>query len=314
VRSWSCHPVLLAAAAAGGAALGACQVDVPKGFQAPLTLGGQTVPAQVLAHGERAYLLYCRACHGEAGDGKGPSAPGLRPPPRDFTLGTFKFAAVAGGGLPADEDLVRIVRSGLTGTAMRAWDGVPEADLAAIIQYLKTFSPRWRSEPAGAPIAIPADPWRGREVAGTERGRALYHGLAQCSSCHPAYASKPESAAYAEALTGSATTEFRDDPYGAVLKESDFGVKLLPPDFTRSELRSVRADHELDDLFRVIASGVGGTAMPTWSGALPDEDLWALAHYVESLRTLRGLEAPRRLLEANLKADQGWKPPVEERK
>jgi mono/diheme cytochrome c family protein len=297
-------------AVAAALLLVACQVDVPKGFEAPLELGGQKVPASVLAHGERAYLLYCRACHGVAGDGKGPSAPGLRPPPRDFTLGIFKFAAVAGGALPSDEDLVRIVRNGLGGTAMLGWDGVPEADLRAILQYLKTFSPRWRTETPGAPIVAPPDPWILREGAAVARGRALYHGLAQCSSCHPAYASKAESSAFSVALTGSPTTDFRDDPYGATLKESDFGVKILPPDFTRSELRSVRPDHELEDLFRVIAAGVGGTAMPTWSGALPDEDLWALAHYVHSLRALRGSQAPRRLLEANLKADQGWAVPA----
>jgi len=306
----ACRPNLLIAVAAAGALAG-CQADVPRGFQAPLTLGGQVVPAEVLAHGERAYLLYCRACHGEAGDGKGTSAPGLRPPPRDFTLGIFKFAAVAGGALPADEDLIRIVRSGLHGTAMLAWDGVPETDLHAIVQYLKTFSPRWKTEQAGTPIAIPPDPWRGREPAGAARGRALYHGLAQCSSCHPAYASKAESAAYAQTLTGTATTDFRDDPYGAVLKESDFGVKILPPDFTRGDLRSVRPDHEGEDLFRIIASGVGGTAMPTWSGALPDEDLWALAHYVASLRALRGSEAPRAMLQANLKADLEFHPAPE---
>ena len=42
--------------------------------------------------------------------------------------------------------------------------------------------------------------------------------------------------------------------YGAELKESDYGVKLLPPDFLRTELRSVRADHRLEDLYRGLIS------------------------------------------------------------
>lgn len=289
--------------------LAACTSTEPHGFSAPRTLGGLTVSAEVLSRGERAYLLYCRACHGEKGDGKGPAAPGLRPPPRDFTLGTFKFGAVAGGALPSDADLLRIVRGGLHGTAMRAWDGVPEPQLLAILQYLKTFSPRWSSEAPGEPIVPPPDPWSGREAAAVERGRALYHGLAQCSSCHPSYASKAESFAYQRALTGSGSADFRDDPYGAVLKESDYGVKLLPPDFTRSDLRSIRQGHELQDLYRVVASGVGGTAMPTWQGALPAEDVWALAHYVRSLVALRGSDAPRRMTAAHLAADRTWKAP-----
>jgi mono/diheme cytochrome c family protein len=140
------------------------------------------------------------------------------------------------------------------------------------------------------------------------RGRALYHGLAQCSSCHPSYLSKEGIDQVTRQLTGNPATDFRDDLYGSALKESDYGVKLLPPDFTRSELRSVRADHRLEDLYRIIASGVGGTAMPTWRGALPEEDLWALAHYVDSLVAMRGTEEPRRMLEANLRADAQWKP------
>ncbi|HET6924082.1 MAG TPA: cytochrome c, partial [Anaeromyxobacteraceae bacterium] len=134
------------------------------------------------------------------------------------------------------------------------------------------------------------------------------HGLAQCTACHPSYLSKRGIDEASRLLTGKGVADFRDDMYGSVLKESDYGVKLLPPDFTRFKLRSVRAEHRGEDLYRVIASGVGGTAMPTWSGGLPESDLWALAHYVESLVALQGSEEPRRMLEANLRADAAWQP------
>ena len=287
----------------------ACKGYRTHGFTQDQKLGGKVVPAQMLTEGERSYALYCRACHGDKGDGKGPAAAGLRPPPRDFTLGEFKFAAVPGGTMPNDDDLVRIVRSGLHGTAMRAWDGVPEKNLQEIIQYVKTFSPRWKDEAPGEPIVPTADPWRGREADGVVRGRKVYHGLAQCLSCHPSYESKAFISEASKELTGNATPEFRDDMYGSVLKESDYGVKLLPPDFTRSELRSIRPEHRMEDLYRVVASGVGGTAMPTWRGALPEEDLWALVHFVDSLVALKGTDAPRRLLERNEAEDAGWKPP-----
>lgn len=277
-------------------------------FRQPITLGGKVVPAEVLTRGERAFATYCRPCHGDRGDGKGPAAKGLRPPPRDFTQGAFKFAAVAGGSLPNDDDLRRIVRSGLHGTAMRAWDGIPEKELDAVLQYIKTFSPRWKEEAPGEVIRPTPDPWAGKEAEGAARGRALYHGLAQCISCHPSYVPKQGIDEASRQLTGNPVSDFRDDMYGSALKESDYGVMLLPPDFTRSDLRSVRADHQLEDLYRVIASGVGGTAMPTWRGALPEADLWALAHYVSSLLALRGTETPRRTLEANLRADLQWRP------
>lgn len=298
--------LLLACCAAG------CKGYRTQGFEEPQKLGGKSVPAQVLTRGERSYALYCRACHGEKGDGKGPAAKGMRPPPRDFTLGMFKFAAVPGGTLPHDDDLERIVRSGLHGTAMLAWDGVPKENLADIIQYIKTFSSRWKDEEPGEAIRPTPDPWKGREGDAVARGQKVYHGLAQCLSCHPSYAPKVFIFEASKALTGSPTTDFRQDMYGSELTESDFGVKLLPPDFTRSELRSIRPDHRMEDLYRVIASGVGGTAMPTWHGALPEEDLWALAHFVGGLVALKDTDAARQLFEDAKAADAKWTPPKPE--
>lgn len=287
------------------AACVACTVGPPTGgFAEPQSLGGKSVPAELLTQGQRAYAVYCRACHGDHGDGKGPAASGLRPPPRDFTLGVFKFAAVPGGALPNDDDLRRIVRSGLHGTAMRAWDGIPAPELEAVVQYLKTFSTRWREEEPGEPILPTPNPWRGRDREAAVRGRDLYHGLAQCTACHPAYLSRREIGEASRRLTGSAPGDFRDDMYGAVAKKSDYGVLILPPDFTRADLRSIRPDHRLEDLYRVIASGVGGTAMPTWRDSLPEEDLWALVHYVDRLVALKDTDEPRRRLEANLAADR----------
>jgi mono/diheme cytochrome c family protein len=275
----------------------ACKEYRPGGFREPLALGGKTVPADVLTLGEQAYVQYCRACHGDEGDGKGPAALGLRPPPRDFTQGTFKFGAVQGGELPNDDDLERIIRSGLHGTAMLPWDGVPEHKVQAIIQYIKTFSPRWKEEEPGEPIRPTPDPWKGREADAVARGRLVYHGLAQCQSCHPAFAPRDYIRRAAKELTGSESVEFREDLYGSMLTDSEFGVKILPPDFTRSKLRSIRPDHRREDLYRVIASGVGGTAMPTWKGSLPEEDVWAMVHFVDSLVALQGTEEGRQLRE-----------------
>jgi hypothetical protein len=282
-------------------------------FQQPVKLGGKEVPPEVLTLGERSYVQYCRACHGDKGDGKGPAAMGLRPPPRDFTQGTFKFGAVQGGELPNDEDLERIIRSGLHGTAMLAWDGVPQHKVLAIIQYIKTFSPRWKDEEPGEPIRPTPDPWKGREAEGVARGRLVYHGLAQCHSCHPAFASKAFIQRATKEQTGSSSVEFRDDMYGSMLTDSEFGVKILPPDFTRSELRSIRPDHRREDLYRVIASGVGGTAMPTWQGSLPEEELWAMVHFVDSLVALKGTDAARQLGEENRAGEEDGAPPKSRR-
>jgi mono/diheme cytochrome c family protein len=268
---------------AGALLLAGCSSPA-KRFHKAMVLGGKKVSARALTNGAEQFEIYCSACHGVKGDGKGPASIGLRPPPRDFHLGKFKFAAVSSGQLPNDEDLMRIVRGGLHGTAMLPWSDVPDKDIFDILQYIKTLSPRWADSKPGEPIVPSPDPWGPEKKAeAVTRGMKLYHGFAQCLLCHPAYA--PASDVNAASLELSKReAQLRQDPFNAQLKESDYGVKIMPPDFTRDPVRS---GETLNDLYRTIASGIGGTAMPAWKGALPEDDLWAIAYYVRSLIELR---------------------------
>ena len=289
---------------------GSCHREpTPVPLDRPLTLGGQTIAPEQLRRGAAAFSHYCRPCHGDAGDGAGPSGRGLQPPPRDLRLGVYKFAAVSAGQLPNDSDFRRVIKDGLHGTAMLAWD-VPDGELGDLISYVKAFSPRWLTEKAGDPIVLSADPWTGRrQDAGIDRGKRIYHGLAQCAvACHPAYASRPEIFAFTKELTGMRVEEFRSDLYASVPKPSDFGRTIVPPDFTFNKLRSGETPA---DIARTIASGVGGTAMPTWKNVLPDPDLWAMAHYVRSLVALRDTPAADEL-RARLLGQPPWTPPSPE--
>jgi hypothetical protein len=45
----------------------------------------------------------------------------------------------------------------------------------------------------------------------------------------------------------------------------------------------------------VVTAGVGGTAMPTWGGALTSRQLYGIAYYVRSLALQRGTPAGRSL-------------------
>jgi mono/diheme cytochrome c family protein len=212
----------------------------------------------------------------------------LRPAPRDFRLGPIEFAAVASGRLPNDEDLVRVIRRGLPGTAMHAW-AVPERELDPIVQYLKTFSPRWRREAPGARVVATADPWsEARRAEAVRRGEAVYHVVALCTQCHPAYATRARIDGYARELLGAGMPEFRADLYGAVARPTDWGTVILPTDFLRQELRGGESP---EDVYRALACGVGGTAMAGWRDVLPEEDLWAMVHYVRSLAAMRGTAA-----------------------
>ena len=282
------------------------------------TFAGQTVSAETLNHGYEQYMLNCYACHGENGDGKGPAAAYLRPSPRDFRQGLFKFGGVAAGELPHTADLVRLVKRGLTGTAMLPWD-LPDESIAAAIEYIKTFSAsptgeesdthshRWQDPDSelGKRITETTNPWLGKGNKGLIRGKKVYHATAQCSRCHPAYATKEEIYNYNKELLGMEVTTFGDDMYRSYLRDSEYGAKVLPIDFLFHSIKTLHPDDTKDEqitqLYLTIGAGIGGTAMPAWKGSLSEEDLWALAIYVQeiyALKDTKGAIALRKALES----------------
>ena len=298
----------LAVVAGSGALLAAaCAPDkmpFPEGEThtfAALTAEGTAVSGHDLNLGYQSYTRYCYACHGEKGDGHGPASYGLRPPPRNFTLGIFKFARLRSSDeLPNDADLMRIVKGGLHGSAMLAWD-IPDEELGRILNFIKTFAPqKWEKTKKNGDhvktlevFEAPPDPWEGKDIEAISRGQELYHLKAECLNCHPSYVGKEDLfklslvAAKREPDIFKAISGFRDDPHGSVAKDSaEYNVRLLPPDFTFHQVRSIHPGSEVGDLFRLISYGVY-PIMPAWKGALEDKDIWAISHYVKSLLDLR---------------------------
>lgn len=110
-----------------------------------LVLGGVEVSASVLVRGEAVYRQRCLLCHGELGDGQGPVGRKLTPPPRDLRKGEYKFAPDP-NALPDDAYFHRILTEGIPDTMMQPW-GLDHDDRHAVIQHIKSLSPRWRSRP-----------------------------------------------------------------------------------------------------------------------------------------------------------------------
>lgn len=140
----------MAASVAAGVALGsglmAGCVEPESRFTEPMVLGGQEVSAEVLNRGARVYALFCVSCHGVDGSGRGNASRSFDKPPRDFREGQFEYVSGPEGSLPTDDDLSQTIREGRPGTGMPAWNGLSPEDHHAVIQYIKTFSPRWRTE------------------------------------------------------------------------------------------------------------------------------------------------------------------------
>lgn len=119
-------------------------------FTAPMTLGGVEVSAEILDQGARVYDLRCASCHAGNGSGEGNAGRALKSKPRDFRTADFRYKSTAGDALPTDADIEAVIRHGRIEEGMPAWQALSAEDVHAVIQYIKTFSPRWQP-PAGAP-------------------------------------------------------------------------------------------------------------------------------------------------------------------
>ncbi|HEY6565579.1 MAG TPA: cytochrome c, partial [Pirellulaceae bacterium] len=99
------------------------------------------------AEGSRGlYRQHCVHCHGTSGDGHGPTAPFLNPYPRDYRRGTYKFKSTPIGIRPTHDDLKRILKNGIAGTAMPSFHLLPDLEIEALVDYVKYLSIRGEVE------------------------------------------------------------------------------------------------------------------------------------------------------------------------
>ena len=256
--------------------------------------GGKVVDAATLNLGYTTYQEYCVQCHGHNGDGMGVAAPGLIPPPRNFTQGLYKFADVPYGELPHDEDFYRIIRQGLNGTAMLPWD-ISDARLDAVTQYIKTFAPQtWEGadKVLGTKVEATPDPYGpAKKAEAIAHGEKVYHVVAQCTTCHRAYATDAQIQTWGRELKAAVSTD--DTTWIMKPQDSEYNYKVLPPDFTYHELRTVK---DMGDIYQRVVYGVSGSGMPGWKDVISDDDIWAVTYYIESLRELKSNPAGRKEL------------------
>jgi cytochrome c oxidase cbb3-type subunit II len=101
-------------------------------------LSGDPLPVTEdnLLRGKEVFLARCVGCHGPKGDGKGPAATFMSPPPADFT---DKDDACCGGDTGPGDFYYRILR-GWTGTAMENFgDRLSVNDIWRVVLFVKTI-------------------------------------------------------------------------------------------------------------------------------------------------------------------------------
>jgi cytochrome c oxidase cbb3-type subunit 2 len=204
-----------------------------------------------LALGRRVYADNCAICHGIDGNGRGHAAPHFTIQPRDFTAGRYKMRSTGSGQLPTDDDLRRSIVRGVPGTGMVPQDHLSDEEVRAVIEFIKSLSPKFAAGPTPVSLPIPPEPARSGEPIA--RGRKVYE-KAECQECHG--------------------RDGRGD--GPSAKD----LKIKPVDLTR---RPFKTGSTPRDIVRAIITGLDGTPMPSYHLVLDDGELWDLALYVASL-------------------------------
>jgi len=88
-----------------------------------------------LDKGKKLYTQNCATCHGDHGDGMGPSGKYMLPKPRSFAKEAFKKG-------DSVESIFTTVTQGLDGTAMAGFATLPDADRCEMARYVLTFRPK----------------------------------------------------------------------------------------------------------------------------------------------------------------------------
>ena len=209
--------------------------------------------------GRRLYFRYCWGCHGFRGDGNGENASYLNILPRNFVAATFKCRSTPTGTLPTDEDLFHAIERGFDNTNMPSWITLTDQQRADLVAFIKTLSPRWKTEKAGEPIQVPAEP--PLTLDSIKHGKELFAKL-ECWKCHG--------------------QEGRGDgPSAATLTDSN-DQPIRPYNFAAGSRFKCGVSNA--DLYKIFMTGLDGTPMPSFGDVIKPQEAWDLVHYLRTLQ------------------------------
>jgi mono/diheme cytochrome c family protein len=221
--------------------------------------------------GKQLYYRYCWGCHGFRGDGNGENwlptgsfayGPYLNIQPRNFVTATFKCRSTPTGTLPTDEDLYNTLVRGINNSNMPSWITLTAQNRADLIAFIKTFSQRWKTDKAGEPINVPAEP--ALTLDSIKRGKELFNKL-ECWKCHG-------QEGRGDGPSASTLTDSNDQP-------------IRPYNFAAgSRFKCGTTNH---DLYKIFMTGLDGTPMPSFADVVKPEEAWDLVHYLRTLQVSR---------------------------
>jgi cytochrome c oxidase cbb3-type subunit 2 len=231
----------------------------------PVAAGAQQMESRVgnvTGHseaGRQLYYRYCWGCHGARGNGDGENAPYLNILPRNFVAATFKCRSTPTGTLPTDSDLYSTLKRGINFSNMPSWAALTDQQRADLVAFIKTFSPRWKSEKSGDAIQVPPEP--ALTMASIKHGQELFQKL-ECWKCHG-------QEGRGDGPSASTLTDSNDQP-------------IRPYNFT-SDNRS-KCGRTNPELYKIFMTGLDGTPMPSFADVVKPEEAWDLVHFLRTLQ------------------------------
>jgi mono/diheme cytochrome c family protein len=209
--------------------------------------------------GKQLYYRYCWGCHGFRGDGSGENGPYLNILPRNFVAGTFKCRSTPTGTLPTDQDLFNSLVRGFNNSNMPSWITLTDQNRADLVAFIKTLSPRWKSEKPGELINVPAEP--ALTLESIKHGSELFQKL-ECWKCHG-------QEGRGDGPSASTLTDSNDQP-------------IRPYNFAAGSRFKCGTANQ--DLYKIFMTGLDGTPMPSFADVIKPADAWDLVHYLRTLQ------------------------------
>jgi mono/diheme cytochrome c family protein len=207
----------------------------------------RTTPPPAMSPAET-YKALCSRCHGEKGDGKGPSHIYIDPAPRDFTRTEFMVAR-------PESRFIASIHDGVPGTSMPDWGkALTNEQINAVFDYVwqsYVKEPHKQLKPRNVPEQNPVP----MSAESATRGEHIF--LQRCTGCHGRKAD------------GKGPNSLDITPRPRNLRNAAF------------------IQHASDRrLMESVSYGVEGTAMPSWIDyGLTPNDIGDLVNFIRGLNT-----------------------------
>ncbi len=230
---------------------------------------GQYAQADV-QYGSQIYTGQCAACHGASGD----MVPGI-----DLRAGRFKRVS-------SDDDLRSAVSAGVTGTAMPPFK-FNASELAGIVAYIRTM------RDFDARTVIRGDPARGRD---------MFEGSGNCTSCHRVNGSgsrvAPDLSDIGAVRTADALQRSLLDPTGSMLpvnrsvRAVTRGGKAISGRRLNEDTYTVQLIDDQEHLVSLAKADlreytvIQTSSMPSYKDRMSSKDLDDVVAYLLSLKAL----------------------------